>query len=211
MKDETYAFVQDVREKKNIARSARNRRTHAGKGGAVKFPSDFMTRKELNAMNGKVIAYKLNAPMTWEEFKALPDDVKVTYITALRHQFGVSDSKVAEMMGANQCAFSKKMRELGLGLGRNQKRAAFDKDGWYAWSNSVKTKQNTAEEVTEAPAEDAQVSEVVPDPDFVVPCSGKLEFECPADQALFIARQLLGNRKVNILISWDTVGGGNND
>ena len=60
MKDEEYLFHQTCREQKNIARSARNKRTHNGKGGRVKFPSDYMTKKELQKMNGEVKSYRLN-------------------------------------------------------------------------------------------------------------------------------------------------------
>lgn len=41
--DEEYAYRQDCKEKAITARSARYKRTHCGKGGAVKFPSDYMT------------------------------------------------------------------------------------------------------------------------------------------------------------------------
>ena len=44
MTDEKYTYIQDVRDKKVTARSARSKRTHNGKGGSVKFPSDYMTQ-----------------------------------------------------------------------------------------------------------------------------------------------------------------------
>ena len=47
MKDEEYLFRQDSRDKALTARSARHKRTHCGKGGRVKLPSDYMTKKEL--------------------------------------------------------------------------------------------------------------------------------------------------------------------
>lgn len=53
MKDETYLFHSDCRDKKNVARSARNKRTHNGKSGGVKFPSDYMTKKEVGLMTRK--------------------------------------------------------------------------------------------------------------------------------------------------------------
>lgn len=52
MKDEEYIFRQESREKAITARGAHNRRTHCGKGGRVKLPSDYMTKKELEKMNG---------------------------------------------------------------------------------------------------------------------------------------------------------------
>ena len=89
MKDETYLFVSDMKDKKVTARSARNKRTHCGKGGRVRFPSDNLSKKELQKMNGECKAYRLNDPMGWKEFKAMPDDLKITYIKLLRKEFNV--------------------------------------------------------------------------------------------------------------------------
>lgn len=46
MNDEKYVFINDCAEKKRTARGIHNKRTHAGKGGKVIFPSDYLTRKE---------------------------------------------------------------------------------------------------------------------------------------------------------------------
>lgn len=48
MKDEEYLFVSDSRDKKITARSAGKRRTHNGKRGSVRFPSDHLTKKEFD-------------------------------------------------------------------------------------------------------------------------------------------------------------------
>ena len=92
---------------------------------------------------------------------------------------------------------------MALALAKIKNGLFFDKVGWQNWCN--KFSALAVEKTEESPAEEATVAvePVEPAPQPVVPCSGKLEFECPA--------QLLGNRMVNILISWDTVGGGNND
>ena len=81
MDDEKFVFYEDVREKKTISRGSRYKRTHAGKGGRVKLPSDYLSNKELKAMNGEVKSYHLNSPMLWSEFKSMPDDIQVLYIT----------------------------------------------------------------------------------------------------------------------------------
>ena len=77
--DEQWDMIEDSISKKRTAQSARHRRTHCGKGGSVKFPSDYMTKKELQQMNGECKSYRLNDPMMWEEFKKLPDDIKTMY------------------------------------------------------------------------------------------------------------------------------------
>ena len=89
MTDEKYSYIQDVKDKKVTARSARNKRTHNGKGGSVKFPSDYMTKKEIKAMSGEVKSYRLNKPMTWQEFKAMPHDVQYGYIKLLKSKYSV--------------------------------------------------------------------------------------------------------------------------
>ncbi len=97
--DEQWVMIKDSIDKKNIARSSHNKRSHCGKGGSVKFPSDYMTKKELKAMNGEVKTYHLNDPMTWEEFKKLPDDIKIAYIKNLREKFEVPNKTLAESFG----------------------------------------------------------------------------------------------------------------
>lgn len=133
MSDEKYTFIQDSKEKKQIARSARHTRTHCGKGGAVKFPSDYLTKKERNAMNGECKSYRLNAPMTWEEFKALPDDLKVVYITALRQKYNVPDKYIAEMMGVKKSALCGLLTKLNLNKGAGHGKRVWDKESFDIW------------------------------------------------------------------------------
>lgn len=118
MSDEAYELKQENRDKKVTAQSARHRRGHTGKGGSVKFPSDNLTKKQREAMNGKCETYRLNSPMTWEEFNSMPDDLKVMYIMAIRNKYHTPDRVLAHCMGVPAATFSKKMRELKIGLGR---------------------------------------------------------------------------------------------
>ena len=139
MTDEKFTFIEDLREKKKTATGAHHKRTHCGKGGAVRFPSDYMTKKEREAMNGEVKSYKLNDPMSWAEFKAMPADIKIAYIKALRKRYNVSDTKIAEMFGTCQVNFSSLCRRLGIQSARKSKEA-WDEDGWCAWVNGVPVK-----------------------------------------------------------------------
>ena len=148
MTDEKYTFIEDVREKKKTATGAHHKRTHCGKGGAIRFPSDFKTKKELKAMNGEVKSYKLNDPMSWAEFKAMPDDIKAAYITALRKKYNVSDTHIAKMLGVGQSTFNYHTRRLGVKPTRTGKEV-WDADGWYAWVNGVPVAAK--EEAEEAP------------------------------------------------------------
>ena len=119
MSDEQYEFIKDSIDKKNVARSAHNKRTHCGKSGRVRLPSDYKTKKELEAMNGDVKSYKMNEPITWDMFKSMPDDLKIMYIKSIRKKFNVPDKYVAEMMGVSRSTFAKWTKCLGLSLGQS--------------------------------------------------------------------------------------------
>lgn len=88
-------------------------------------------------MNGEVKSYRLNEPMTWKEFKKLPDDLKVTYIKLLREKWGVPDSHIAEMMGIGKCSISQEMTRLNLNGGRKPRDYKWDAEGFRAWAHGV--------------------------------------------------------------------------
>lgn len=163
MKYEEFCFVSDVREKKVTARSARNRKTHAGKGGSVKLPSDYMTKKELKALNGEVKSYRLNDPMKWDEFKAMPDDLKIAYINALRTKFDVPDKDIADMLGVDRQTVGRWFRCLGLGLGKCAGgKKPWNKERWLAWCNGLPL----PDPVEETPAVSEEIEQAVAS-DFV--------------------------------------------
>lgn len=167
--DEQWVMISDSIEKKNIARSSHCRKTHCGKGGRVKFPSDYKTKKELKAMNGDVKTYNLNKPMTWEEFKKLPEDLKITYIKKLRNEFKVPDKILAETMGVGRSHFCKIIKDLGLSRGREAAAASKKWEGseyskrFFAWCGFHKKTEEVVEyepvAEEEAVEEEADVSE----------------------------------------------------
>ena len=195
MKDETYLFHSDCRDKKNIARSARNKRTHNGKSGGVKFPSDYMTKKEIKAMSGEVKSYKLNEPMSWKEFKAMPDDIKVTYIKLLREKFNPFDSAIADIMGINKVSFSQEIKRLGLGHGEKHSgyRTWNEKEAFYAWEHGVPMKQE--EPIPEETEENAKPVLVCEETHNLIPTTGNMVFEGKVEQVLKTIGVLLGGGK----------------
>ena len=226
MKDETYLFIQDVKEKGSTARSARNRRTHNGKGGRVKLPSDNLSRKELQKMNGDVKTYRLNEPMTLEEFKSMPDDIKVTYVKLLRERFDVPDYKIGEMMGANKDQIWLMFKKLGLNGTSKKKRKDWNSEGWCAFVNGVPvpvtdpvevdedTPEKCPENLDDIKAEGNFFCEPVHAPEIpalpinwgkkkAIPASGNMTFVGSAEAALNAVSSLLGGADVHITITWE--------
>lgn len=153
MTDEKYTFITDVAEKKRIARGAFNKRTHNGKGGKVRFPSDYLSNKERNKMNGEIKEYRMNSPITYVEFKKYPDDLKKKYIQRLRDMFDVSDTDIAAMMGVKAKTLNAALIKIDASGGRRGKRkadyVAFEK--WKRDNGAVPSScvQITADNVTE--------------------------------------------------------------
>ena len=112
--DEAWDYIQDCKEKKFTGGSARSKRGHAGKRGGMKTASDYMTKKELRALDGEVKTYRLGSPMSWEEFNAMPDDLKKMYIKNLRKKFNVPDEVLAVSLGVEVANFAKCLKTIGL-------------------------------------------------------------------------------------------------
>lgn len=189
MTDEKYLFISDCREKKQTARSAGAMNK---KHRAVRLPSDYLSRKEIKAMSGKVESYRMNDPMTWDEFKAMPQDLQRDYITLIRERFGVSDSAIARMFGVSQTGFANKIVKLGLGKGKNCGVSNKDKDGFLKWANGVKEVRE------EAPAEPVETK-----PIQAVLNYGNLSYTGAASDILATVAALLGDRRVKLSVSWE--------
>lgn len=229
MNDYEWDFVKDSMDKKNVARSARSTRTHCGKGGAVKFPSDYLTKKELKAMSGEVIKYaSLKNPMSWSEFKELPDDLKKEYIASIRAKFGAPDKYIAQMLGVSQYTLCLYFKDLGLGAGKNCGNSGrkWKTEEFLAWQSGA----NFEAEVAPVPEEVIEPEEFQPDDlknepetsedssslsdtescfssdvNYAIPADGQMSFKCNADDALNTLRLLLRNNKVVLTVNWTVV------
>ena len=112
--DEAWDYIQDCKEKKALGNNARHKVVHSGKRGGVKTAMDYMTKKQLRAMNGEVQTYRLGSPMGWEEFSSMPDDLKKMYIKKLRDKFTVPDDALATAMGIDISKFVVCLKSIKL-------------------------------------------------------------------------------------------------
>lgn len=112
MTDEAYVFHEDSKEKKRVARSAHKKPAHNSR--RCRFPSDYKTRKELNAMNSEVTSYNLSQPMKWAEFCAMPEDLQKKYLISLRAKYNANLTCLGEMFGVNRQTVANRFVALGL-------------------------------------------------------------------------------------------------
>jgi hypothetical protein len=201
MNDETYCFVSDIKEKRQAARSAHNRKTHRGKGG-MKMSYEYMSKKELAKMSGEVKTFNLNEPMLWKEFKLMPDDLQITYIKSLWSRFDAPLKSIAAMMGCGYSTIANKTAALGL-KAHNRGFHTWDEAGFWAWIDSGETEVK-AEPVadtldTPRPLVMLPVKELVPD-------CGELHFCGNANEILQSLCSILGGKTVGLTVSWELIG-----
>ena len=100
-------FYDDIRDKKNIANMNKSRKTNARrKYGSCVLPSDFLSPGAKKNLNGEVIVYKLNEPISWATFRSYPHDIQVKYLEFLRDEFGANRSAAVEVFGTSVYAIN---------------------------------------------------------------------------------------------------------
>ena len=136
MKEAEYVFRQTSRERAINARGDKHKKR--GSGHYVRLPSDNMTRKEKNAMNGKCVSINLNEPTTWDEFREWPTDIQAEYIKKLEATYRVTSPLIAKMMGVSDIYFREYRRTKGFPSARGGFRNP-DLDAWEKFLNKPVT------------------------------------------------------------------------
>lgn len=187
MTDEAYILAQENRDKKITAHSAAKR---VGKRKRVTFPSDMMTKKEIEKMSGEVKTYNLKNPMKWAEYRTLPDDIRKAYLTRLRELYNASAVKIAAMLGVSDFTVRKEERRLGIAPKSKHIRTSPEWESFVMWGTperETKKKEvvaETAQPVKEAVCVAEPVPAVVDSPAPVAEeVFGNIDFEAEIEKA----------------------------
>lgn len=98
-------FDYDVMQKKRIASGAVHRK-RGSKSKKCTLPSDYLTKKELKAMNGEVKSYNIHERIDWKKFKTLPEDVAIAHVNWLIETFGCNAEAIGRSLGVSKgCVF----------------------------------------------------------------------------------------------------------
>ena len=133
-------FDYDAMQKKRIARGA----SHMKRGSKSKkctLPSDYLTAAQKRRLNGPVSTYKLDEPMKWESFKAMPEDLQKKYILGLQENYGANDEMIGKMFKKSDTVALRVRNTLNIKplgkckLNRNEK--AIRDAKWEAFCNGV--------------------------------------------------------------------------
>lgn len=127
MTDEEFIFRQISAERKRNGRGDFNKKRKGGR--FVRLPSDNLTKKEKEKMNGEVHNFNLSAPTRWHEFITWPKDLQIEYIQRLEEVFHAKNEDIAGMLGVSISSYCKHKNFLGI-KGKSGPGKPVDRDGW---------------------------------------------------------------------------------
>lgn len=220
MGEEKSLFIEDLIEKKTIARGSYNKRSHAGGSGRKKWSCECLSKKELEKMNGETKTYRLKDPIKWAEFKEMPDDIKVMYIKGLRERFDCTDIALAQMFGIARSTLLHYFEERGIPHGVGDKYRRWDRAGFEAWYRTdapeeAETVEGEATVLTVPDIPNSVVKEIkreyieqlYPTKKKAIPVTGSMRFEGKTEDILEAIASVLGGAEVTLNIYWETKDG----
>ena len=178
-------------------------------------PSDYMTKKERDKMNGEVQSYNLNCPMKWAQFKQMPDDIKREYLSSIMSKYNPQQAALAEMFGISRNMVCNMFRELGIPFRGNVSAVRTGRnDAFWIWVNSAnEVMQDVSEEPSLAPEIATPIEQVMepaekpnkPPMGAGIPINGVLEFSnTTAQDAFNAAYALLTTVELQkLVITWE--------
>ena len=95
MKDEEYVFYQDIKEKKSTARGAFHKKG-GSKSKKCTLPHEYLSKKEIEKMNGPITTWSMNKFYKYAEFKSMPADIQEAYLTTLIKKYRVGIGAIAK-------------------------------------------------------------------------------------------------------------------
>lgn len=130
MTDEEYLFRQTEIEHKKLGYGDKHKKR--GGGRYVRLPSDHMTKKEREAMNGEVTTYTMNRPITKAELYRWPTEIQLEYLQGLVDKFHPEQAYLSEMLGTSKPVVCNMLKTLGIKTDRRGPNTGtpMDKDGW---------------------------------------------------------------------------------
>lgn len=166
MNEYEYSFLSTSQERKRLAKGARARK-NGSRSKKCSLPSDRLTKKQKEELNGKVITYNPNKPMTWIEFMELPPDLQHDYLTRLVNDYKGHRKDICKMFDISSSTLYRFVKE------RMSDKVIFPMDGPKGtapeWLNFIGADEPKAEDVIlpsenviVAPAASDEVKQPIP-------------------------------------------------
>lgn len=150
MNDIEFMLKEDIKEKKKAGCGYRYKK-NGSKSKKCRLPSDSLSKKEIEKMNGECKVYNLNKPMSYSNFCAMPVDLQIKYLEMLRDKFGANQTEISKMMGvADTTLASHRVKFLGSKpIFRRYKHSRIDVEAWNRFINGEEDKDTVVAEKEE--------------------------------------------------------------
>lgn len=97
MTDEKFVMQEDIRARKGMAIGSKHK-VVGSKTKKCRFPSDYLTKKEREALNGEVRSWNMNKFYSYDEFKQMPHDIQEQYLNGLIDKYDVSVGAISKIL-----------------------------------------------------------------------------------------------------------------
>lgn len=105
MTDEKFVFIEDLRDRKSVSRGSLHKK-RGSKSKKCTLPSDFLTPAQKRKMNGEVNMYKIGQPISWQEFKSYPQEMRQKWVDTFYDQFGCATGGMSLVFGLKPASIS---------------------------------------------------------------------------------------------------------
>lgn len=173
MNDNTYTFIETVKERGHLARSSKQKVRSGGR--YVKMPSDSLSYKQKKELNGNVSTYEMDKPHTYYELLAFPVDLRKEYIEGLIEKYSPSINDFVKMLKVSRDTAKAFLSSLGIEHKRGYKSAVQS----FEWRRFIGNE----------PAEEPPVT--IEEKPVKAP-EAAVVFESPAYQAVYVELTLVG-------------------
>lgn len=128
-KKELFADLKDRRAEASGARRKKN----GSKSKACSLPSDRLTHRQWEKLNGPMNIFAMNVPTDYETLSKQSEDIQKEYIMNLLDRFNITVSKISEMLGISPSFGMNYVKTLGINYtprGAKLKNNKNEKDAW---------------------------------------------------------------------------------
>lgn len=154
MNDVEFILKEDIKAKKQAGRGYYHKK-NGSKSKKCRLPSDSLSKKEIEKMNGECKVYNLNKPMSYSNFCAMPVDLRIKYLEMLRDKFGANQTEISKMMGVAVTTLSSHRAKFldSKPVFKSYKHSRLDVEAWNRFVNGEEDKEPEKEELTNSGSE----------------------------------------------------------
>lgn len=155
MNDIEFILKEDIKEKKKAGSGYRYKK-NGSKSKKCTLPSDNLSKKEIEKMNGECKVYNLSKPMNYSNFCAMPVDLQIKYLEMLRDKFGANQNEISKMMGVAITTLSSHRAKFldGKPVFKSYKHSRLDVEAWNRFINGEEDKDAVMAEKEEMTTSD---------------------------------------------------------